>query len=203
MYHSTQSWSEPELIGDRLQGLAAALSDRSVWFGFYLAGLFQGFNGWCYAVLTYSYCHALRWVSLEYVWLYPLLSLFAGSFVAALAASMSVAARTGAHRFFVFPVWLLPLWCSITLLLQPVPVRSRMLTPLFQVFPPSLFEPACWVPILVLAVPAYLWVAWKLFNFNLSRRRSFLVKYCVSLFVYATLTVGLIGLWFGLGFLVY
>jgi len=72
---------------------------------------------------------------------------------------------------------------------------------LFRVVPPSLFEPICWVPVLVLAVPAYLWAAWTLFHFNLPRRRPFVVKYGVSLLVYLVLTACLVGLWFTLRFL--
>gem|GEM_PF-4639209 len=183
--------------------LSTPLSDRSVWLGFYLTGLFQGFGAWCYVVLTYSYCYTLRWVSLEYVLLYPLLSLLTGYFVTALVMPIAAAARTGVHRCFVVPVCFLPLWSFLMLPMQPAPIRSRMLAPFFHAFPPSLFEPVCWVPVLILAIPAYLWAAWKLFHFNLSRRRPFFVKYCVSLFVYLMLTAALAGLWFGLCFLVY
>ena len=178
--------------------LSTPLSDRSVWLGFYLAGLYQGFGMWCYVVLIYSYCHALRWVPLEYVLLYPLLSLLAGYVVTALITSMYAAARTVAHHCFLFPIWFLPMWCFLVVFMQPSWIRSRILVFLI---PTPLFEPICWVPVLVLAVPAYLWAAWKLFHFNLPRRRPFVVKYGVSLLVYLTLTACFVGLWFGLRFL--
>ena len=178
--------------------LLIPLSDRSIWIGFYLAGLYQGVAIWCWAVLMLSYCYALQWVPLEWVLLYPLLSLLTGCLFGTLGMSMSVAAKTVVQRCFLFPIFFVPMWCIMMLLLQPPQVQSWMLRSLFHSVPSSLFEPICWIPMLVLAVPAYLWTAWKLFNFNLVRRRSFILKYCVSIFVYATLTALLVGLWFAL-----
>ena len=180
--------------------MLTSLSDRSIWLGFYLTGLLNGLGAWCLSVLTLSYCYALHWVSLEWVWLYPLLSLFAGYFCAAIAVSMNVAAKTVIHRCFLFPIWFLPLWCAMMVLMQPRSGRTMVLAAFFRVVPASLFEPVCWVPVLVVAVPVYLLTAWKLFHFNLVRRRSFFVKYSVSLLVYLTLTALLVALWFALRF---
>ena len=179
--------------------LLIPLSDRSIWLGFFLTGLYQGLAAWCYVVLTYSYCYSLGWVSLEWVLLYPLLGLLAGYFVAALGISMSVAAKTVVHQCFLFPIFVVPMWCGMMMLSVLPAARSGMLTGgLFHSIPSSLFEPICWIPMLVIAVPAYLWTAWKLFNFNLVRRRSFILKYCVSILAYVTLTALLVGLWFAL-----
>jgi len=180
--------------------LSTSLSDRSVWVGFYLTGLYHGLCAWCYAVLMLSYCYAMKWVTLEWVLLYPLLGLFAGCLLASLGLSISVAAKTIVHRIFLFPIWFLPIWCLLMLLMLPPQARSHTLALLFRTVPASLFEPVCWIPMLVVVVPAFLLVAWKLFNFNLVRRRPFIVKYCISLLVYLTLTALLVGLWFGLWF---
>jgi hypothetical protein len=172
--------------------LLIPISDRSIWFGFYLTGLYHGVSAWCYVVLMLSYCYVLKWVPLEWVLLYPLLSLFAGCLFNALVISMSVAAKTVVHRYFVFPIWFFPTWCLMMLCIEPPQIRSLILAP----FPSSLFEPACFLPVLAVAVPVYLLAAWKLFHFNLPRRRSFLVKYCVSLLVYLTLTALLGCFWY-------
>lgn len=189
-YHFVQK-SDPLL-------LLTPLSDRSIWFGFLLTGLFHGFNTWCYVVLTLSYCYVMKWVPLEWVLLYPLLGLFAGCLFAVCCVSINVAAKTVVHRSFSFLICFLPMWCLIVLVIQPPQTRSHILAPLFRVVPASLFEPVCWVPVLVVAVPVTLLVAWKLFNFNLVRRRPFVLKYCVSLLAYLTLPALLAALWFGL-----
>jgi len=173
-------------------------SDRNIWFGFFLTGLFHGFCSWCFAVLMLSYCYAMKWVPLEWVLLYPLLGLFAGCLFAVCCVSINVAAKTVVHRSFSFLICFLPMWCLIVLVIQPPQTRSHILAPLFRVVPASLFEPVCWVPVLVVAVPVTLLVAWKLFNFNLVRRRPFVLKYCVSLLAYLTLPALLAALWFGL-----
>ena len=178
--------------------LLTPLSDRSIWLGFYLDGLYHGLCAWCYVVLTYSYCYAMKWVPLEYVLFYPLFSLLAGCLYTTLGVSMNVAAKTVVHRFFIFPIWFFPLWCLMMLFVQPPQVQSRMLSLLFRVIPSSLLEPVCWIPVLAVATVAYLFAAWKLFHFNLVRRRPFIVKYFVSLFVYLTLTALLAAFWYGL-----
>jgi len=172
-------------------------SDRSIWAAFYLIGLLEALRLWCCVMFMVSYCYALQWVTLEWVF-FPLFCLLAGCFFATLGLSLTVAARTGWQRGFLIPIWMLLFFSVLIGAFLRIMFPAQCWAFLFQVFPESLFEPICWVPVLVLAVPTYLGTAWKLFNFNLVRRRSFIIKYGVSILAYVTLTAFLVGLWFAL-----
>lgn len=175
------------------------LTERQVRIGFFLTGLVQGFWGWSLIVLIYSYLYALKIVSLEWVLLYPLLSLVVAWMFAAVGTSLSASVKTKWQMIAIFPLYFLPLWLGMMYFFSPSS-RLFVIESIIQLFPASIFSSEILLSVFGIALPSYLFVAYRLFDYNLDKSRSFFRKLLVSLGVYFGVMLLLAGIWFALWF---
>lgn len=165
-----------------------ALPRRSLWIGFYQAAVLYGFFSFCNVTLIYSFLYLLRWVPLEYVYLYPALAYLGGLVVAGMGASLSIAAKTRLHRIILLPFYFLPIWIAMMVAISP-PFRSIFVDLVnVHLSPKLLTAPA--LPIFYgIALFLYGLSARRLFEFNAVPGRSFVRKFLVSITVYAAVSL--------------
>ncbi len=180
----------------------STMSRREIWIGFFRTAVLGSLSVSCTLELFVSYLYVFEIVPVDAVIVQIPLAWFFGIPLAAAAVSMNVSIRTTFQRVIIFSINVLSLWIVIGTFFVVSNFPYHTPAPSFMsVIMATLLNPSGLGAIGVFSWTACWFTAWRLFEFNLCRNRSFLLKLTVTILSYGVLAAMIAGLAFLLAYL--